>query len=121
MQQGLRASLTLTALALLSFVFYSCDKQIGYNGAGGNLPSNYVYITDSAITPNSLRLSLGASVTFVNTSSQAHQIVSDDNVTIRTTIINPSTSYYYKKDTLGIFNYHCELHPTETGAIEFRF
>lgn len=110
-------ALLLTSLIWLS----SCDKQIGYNGVGGTLPSNYIYITDSTITPNSLRLSIGSSVTFVNTSSQAHQLVSNDNVTIHTPTINPSTSYYYKKDTVGVFNYHCELHPTETGSIEFRY
>jgi len=121
MQARFKAVIFIAVISLSVFFFTSCDKQIAYNGVGGTLPSNYVYITDSTITPNSLRLSIGSSVTFVNTSSQAHQLVSNDNVTINTPTINPSSSYYYKKDTLGVFNYHCAVHPTETGSIEFHF
>ena len=121
MQKGFQPGFFFSAALLFIVIISSCDKQIAYNGVGGTLPSNYIYITDSAITPNALRLSIGSSVTFVNTSSLAHQLVSNDNVTIHTPVINPSTSYYYKKDTLGAFNYHCELHPTETGSIEFRY
>lgn len=111
----------LWAIVATMAIFVSCSKSnSNFNAVGGALPTKYISILDSTYSPVLLTVSIGSSITFVNSSSIAHTIVSDDTVTIKTPTLLPGTSFYYKKDTLGTFNYHCKEHPNARGTIVFR-
>jgi plastocyanin len=108
------------AYLLLAFfvVFSSCEKDDkGYPNAGGLLPTNYVSILNNGFNPSNISLPAGNSITFLNGTSMEHHVVSDDNTTINSGIIQPQKSYYWKKDLDGTFPYRCVIHPTETGTI----
>jgi len=106
---------------LISILFFSCEKQGSSSPAqGGNIPTNYIKIIENGFSPSSLTVAIGSSITFVNNSNQTHTIISDDNTTIITPAIEPATSFYYKKDTLGTFNYHSMEQPSMRGSITFR-
>jgi plastocyanin len=106
------------AAILLLLLTVSCSKEDkGFPNSGGLLPTNYVSITSGGFNPSSLTLAGGNSVTFLNSTSQNHNVVSDDSVTIRSGIIAPQKSYYWKKDVQGTFTYRCTLHPGETGTL----
>lgn len=108
----------LAGIAAISLIMSGCDKDDqGYPDAGGLLPTNYVSITGGGFNPSLLTLFGGNSVTFVNSTSQNHRVVSDDSSTILSGIIAPQKSYYWKKDIEGTFPYHCSIHPGETGTL----
>jgi plastocyanin len=111
--------------SFLSFVvlflfFTSCSKSNSdFNPQGGLLPAKYIYILDSTFYPPTLTVSIGSAINFVNSSSILHTIISDDSITIKTPGIAPATSFYFKKDTIGSFPYHCVNHPTVRGTVIF--
>lgn len=103
---------------LISVGFISCEGNGMPEPAGGELPTNYVMFKDSSFTPGFLSVVSGSSVTFVNNTSIAHTVMSDDSNTVKLVSIPPGTSYFWKKDTSGTFPYHCTLHPVARGTIE---
>lgn len=99
-------------------LFSGCEKiDEGYNPTGGNLPTNYIVIFDSSFSPSSLTLVGGNSVTFLNSSSRTHQIISADSAMINTGLLAPQAFYYWKKDITGTIPFHCSLHPAEQGVL----
>lgn len=105
-------------LITAAFFLLQCTKYSdGYNPQGGDLPSSYIQILDSTFSPAIDTIALGGSIKFINQSSMAHTIVSDDNTTIPSTLVNPASSFLFKKDTTGIFHYHCVEHPAASGSI----
>ena len=111
----------LNVLLLTAVLFaglYSCTKTAAdFDGQGGLLPTHYITINDSSFSPIVLTLATGSSITFVNSTDNEHSIVSDDSATILSGTILHKTSFYFKKDTTGTFNYHCGMHPTVKGTI----
>ena len=97
--------------------FTGCIKgHESYDTAGGNLPTNYVIIQPAAFSPSALTVSAGSTITFVNNDNAVHSIQTDDSTTIRGLSISAGASYIFKKDTSGVFNYHCGLHPSVKGT-----
>jgi hypothetical protein len=60
----------------------------------------------------------GSSITFLNSSSSSHTLISDDAVTLVTTTIAPTKYFSYMNYFIGVINYHCIEHPLERGIIE---
>ncbi len=112
------SSFLLSGIAMLGL--YSCSKTTGDDGQGGQLPTHYVIIKDNSFSPSLLTVATGSSITFVNSTSDEHRIVSDDSAAIVSPVIASNTSFFYKKDTVGTINYHCSNHPTVTGTIILR-
>ena len=112
---------TIGLFLVVAIIITACDKSIPRNWQGGNLTYSYIYITEDSISPVYLNVATGSSIKFVNTSSLAHTMVADiDSTALRTITMQPSTSFVYKKDTVGLIPYHCIEHPTERGSINFR-
>jgi plastocyanin len=116
----LLSRIILPVLALTALLTSSCNKQTNFNAQGGGLPTYYVRILEDSFSPNQLTVSIGASITFVNLSSQTHTLVSDNGQSLASPAILPSSSYYYKKDTVGVITYHSVENPNMRGTITFR-
>ena len=104
-------------------ILQSCNNDDSFfSSKGGLLPTEYIYIQDGLFsqTFQNNTVALGTAVTFINTTSINHTIISDDNFTIQTPTIFPNKSFYFKKDTVGTFEYHCVEHPTVRGTITYR-
>ena len=99
----------------------SCEKEnIATPSNGGLLPNSSISILDNSFSPTVLNISIGASVTFLNSSNAVHTVVSDDSTSFRSTEIAPFQSFYFKKDTIGTIGYHCVEHPNVRGVIVLR-
>jgi plastocyanin len=113
-----------TALPLVILVaFFSCTKHEAYMQAGGNLPTQYMTVLpDGKMQPAVITIASGGSITFVNSHSKPHQILTlDADSSIYTPVIAPGSSFMFKNDTLlGSFNYKCVLDSSITGNITIR-
>lgn len=108
----------LALMLLTTIIFYSCSKSNeDFEAQGGLLPTHYVDIKESTFSPGILIVATGSSITFINGTSVEHSIVSDDSSTILSGAILPGTTFFYKKDTVGNFNYHCGVHPSARGTL----
>jgi plastocyanin len=111
------------ALLCSLLILQSCNNDDSFfSTRGGLLPTEYIYIQDGLFSQSfqNNTIALGTAITFVNTTSTNHTIISDDNFTIQTPIIFPSKSFYFKRDTTGTFGYHCVEHPSVRGTITYR-
>lgn len=106
---------------LTGLIIHSCTREDElFDAQGGTLPTNYIMIRDNGFTPDVITVATGSSFTFVNDTNEEHSIVSDDSSTILSGTINVNSSFYFKKDTVGIIRYHCGKHPSVKGAITIR-
>ena len=108
-----------TLLLSVASVFISCSKDGQPEPVGGDLPTNYVIISDAAFSPASLTVVNGSSITFVNRSGAAKGIYSSDSVVINKQNILDNTSYFLKKDTVGTIFYRMAGKPSVSGSITF--
>ncbi|HPH84785.1 MAG TPA: hypothetical protein PLC48_04970 [Ferruginibacter sp.] len=110
-------------LAVASIGFYACNKDnANFTPVGGELPTHYITIQDSGFDPATLTIANGGSVTFLNSTTVDHTLLSDDSVVIRSAAIVPGSFFFVKPDTsLGLLpveiNYHCVQHPSARGTI----
>lgn len=110
----------LSCFFIISAVCSCSQNDELFDAQGGTLPTNYILIKDGVFTPDAITVAAGSSFTFVNETNDEHSIVSDDSSAILSGIIRVNSSYYYKKDTVGVIRYHCGQHPSVSGAITFR-
>ena len=109
------------AFLIVSSAFFSCGKDgTGQPIAvGGDLPTNYIIISDGAFSPSSIIVVNGSSITFVNRSGTAKGIYSSDSMVINKQNILINTSYFFKKDTVGTIIFKMAGKPSALGSITF--
>ena len=107
------------AFILISFFFLSCSKDGQPEPVGGELPTNYIIMSDAAFSPASVRVVNGSSITFVNRSGNTKGLYSSDSVVINKQNILDNTSYFLKKDTVGTIFYRMAGKPSVSGSITF--
>lgn len=109
-----------TILIVICF-FISCNKE----GAGqpepvgGDLPTNYIIMSDSTFSPRTLTVVNGSSITFINRSTVAKGIYSSDSVVINKQNILVNTSFFFKKDTVGTVIFKMAGKPAVSGSITY--
>lgn len=112
-------SLRFLHVLFFSSFFASCIQSGKPQPVGGELPTNYIMIKDSAFTPNDLTVVSGSSITFVNNTSTAHTIAGQDSNYLSPVKIESGSSYIFKKNATGNVDYRCMTHPSVAGVIKF--
>lgn len=70
-----------------------------------------------AFKPATLKIKVGTTVTWKNTTSVPHTATSDDGKTFNSGTINPGGTFSFTFTTKGTFTYHCSFHPFMHGSI----
>lgn len=71
-----------------------------------------------SFSPGTLTIRVGENVTWTNTNSVQHNVVSDSSADPFTSgILNNGQTYTHQFNQVGTFPYHCSIHPTMTGTI----
>ncbi len=107
---------------LCSILFFSsCDKECTGcpEAAGGQLPTNYITINSTSFKPSNITLVSGNSVTFVNNTGSVQGVYSFDSVIIKQPVIQNTSSFLFKKDTVGTIYFQLAGNPAVTGSITF--
>jgi len=81
-----------------------------------SLGAQTITISGFSFQPSALTIQRGASVTWRNDASVAHQIVSNTGA-FSSSVLNPGDSYAHQFSQPGTYAYHCGIHPFMTGTI----
>lgn len=75
-----------------------------------------ISITDFMFDPDSVEITAGDSVTWVNNDSTSHTVTSDDEAFDSGTIA-PGETFALDFSTAGVFPYHCDFHTAMKGTV----
>ena len=82
-------------------------------------PGAHVQVGFSDYDPPQLSVLAGETVTWTNDSSRAHTVTADDDSFDSGRVFTGST-YAHRFDSVGVYPYHCTLHPFIRGQIDVR-
>jgi len=115
-----RKILLLGVILVLTFALTGCtylSNSVGQNLSGEPVATNAVSIKNFSFTPNKITISAGTEVTFTNDDSTTHTVTFD---AFNSGNIKSGSSYKHTFDVVGIWNYHCSIHPSMTGQVEVK-
>jgi plastocyanin len=92
----------------------SSSTSSGAPASGGT----EVTIKDFKFAPDTLKVKVGAKVTFKNGDGQQHTVTADDSGAFDAGAIDPGSSKDITFDKAGTFTYHCSFHPFMHGTID---
>jgi len=75
-----------------------------------------IVIESFSFVPESLNVSVGGSVTWLNSDGAVHTIVADDG-SFSSGVLNDGDSYSFTFNSPGTVSYHCSVHPSMRGVI----
>lgn len=82
-----------------------------------------ISMQDFSFSPTNITIRKGTTVTFTNISSTPHQVATDPHP-IHTQVagfisnsLSQNQTYQFTFPNIGVFTYHCHLHPTMKGTI----
>ncbi len=112
-----------SVLGLVIIGIYACKNE-AFNPQGGELPTHYIQFTDtSGFSPRTTAEANGSNFTFLNSTDHAITLKGDDTTILKSVVIGPHLSYFFKPDTVPTtpaqiyIPYHCVETPTATGMI----
>jgi plastocyanin len=68
-------------------------------------------------SPNPIRITVGSTVTWTNTTTPTHTATSDTGAWNTGNIASGATSRAVSFPTAGTFSYHCAIHPSMMGSV----
>jgi plastocyanin len=112
---GTLAFAMFVALALLSSA-HGKDSQTS-ESAHVNATKTEVAIDNFSFSPNTLTLSVGATVTWINHDSVPHVVSSADNRFKKSSVLKTGQTFSHTFVATGTYSYFCSIHPRMTGKI----
>lgn len=76
-----------------------------------------IAIANFAFSPANITVKAGTAITWVNDDEAAHSIKSSDGSFPGSENLNTGSSYQFKFDKPGTYNYSCGLHPSMHGTV----
>src|SRR5262245_22654119 len=89
------------------------------SGSSVVIPVGAEFLEDRAFVPDSLDVSVGTTVTWINSDSTSHTSTSDVTAWNSGTL-PPGGRFSFAFQTAGTFRYHCAIHPGMVGTISVR-
>lgn len=97
--------------AVISLTNLSCSK------ASDEEISRDITITDTGFNSSVFMVQKTRTVVWANLGTMNHSIISDTGTELNSSAIIPGKTFPHTFNTAGTFNYHCGIHPSETGTI----
>ena len=112
---GTLALAMFVVLALLSST-HGKDSQTR-DSAPVRATKTEVTIDNFSFSPNTLTLSVGATVTWINHDNVPHVVSSADNQFKKSTVLKTGQTFSHTFMATGTYSYFCSIHPRMTGKI----
>lgn len=101
---------------MLSFTMFSCSKS--NDDVVADTTAHKVNIQPGQFSPNTLTMFLGSTVTWTNTDTELHSIVSEDGISFNSGNINAGGTFSYKPLANGMYPYYCGFHASVKGVLQ---
>ena len=111
------SKLIYLSAVLIAIVLISGCTNYGGNQTTPPTGANDVFIQNYAFSPSTLTVGAGTTVTWTNSDSAAHTIVSDTGGVFESPSIANGKTYSYTFNTPGTYSYHCGIHPSMKATI----
>ncbi|WP_406657231.1 cupredoxin family copper-binding protein [Methanolobus sp. ZRKC2] len=108
--------MVLVAAAVLASGCTDYGTTDSSNDNGGQVQTNEVAIEDSEFLPQSIRVSAGESVTWINDGSETHTVTAD-NGAFDSGHLEQGEVYTQVFEEPGTYNYRCTIHPEVVGTV----
>ncbi|HEX5144227.1 MAG TPA: cupredoxin domain-containing protein [Mycobacterium sp.] len=79
--------------------------------------ANAVNVTNFAFVPQTLTVTVGATVTWTNKDEEPHTVVSNDGSTFHSKGLGTDQTYSFTFSAPGTFDYTCSIHPFMHGTV----
>ena len=112
---GTLALAMFVVLALLSST-HGSDSQTS-DSAPVKATKTEVTIDNFSFSPNTLTLSVGATVTWINHDNVPHVVSSTGNLFKKSTVLKTGQTFSHSFMATGTYSYFCSIHPRMTGKI----
>jgi plastocyanin len=112
---GTLALAMFVVLALLSST-HGKDSQTR-DSAPVRATKTEVTIDNFSFSPNTLTLSVGATVTWINHDNVPHVVSSTGNQFKESTVLKTGQTFSHSFMATGTYSYFCSIHPRMTGTI----
>ena len=123
-----RAVIALAILVPLSCKSSTSPYGAGGGGGGGGPLPNSIGVADYAFGPESLTVTAGTVVQWINAGPSTHTVTSDASAWTSTTLVPPSGSnpyggmsgggtFQFNFSSPGTYHYHCSIHASMHGVV----
>lgn len=116
---------SLSLVLVLTWSMAACNMATTSTSANNSgptvtptpIPANAVNIANSAFSPQNRTISVGTNLTWTNTDSIDHSIVSDNSDFTASGALSNAGTFSRTFNATGTFPYHCGIHSSMTGTI----
>ena len=93
-------------------------SNMGSNSNSTAVTTDKVSISNFSFSPSSITIKKGTTVTWSNHDGVAHTIVETDGKSgPNSQNVGSGEAYSFTYNTVGMFAYHCSIHPEMTGTV----
>jgi len=92
----------------------------GGAAAGEKTSAKEITIDNFSFAPQSLSVSVGTEVTWVNHDDIPHTVVSEDLTTFRSRALDTDEKFSFTFSKAGTYTYFCSIHPKMTAKVVVR-
>jgi plastocyanin len=103
----------ITVLALLGAVLAATPKR----AAAGESSAVEIKIDNFSFGPQTVTVTSGTHVTWVNQDDIPHTVVSDDKTTFKSHALDTDEKFSFTFSKPGTYNYFCSIHPKMTAKV----
>lgn len=111
----------IVILLILGYFWYSQKPSTPTTTPQNNIISgpgtHNIEISNLAFSAPALIVKTGDTVVWTNKDTISHTVTSDTGNEMSSLLLKPGDTYSHTFNTVGTFNYHCEVHPSMKASI----
>jgi plastocyanin len=100
----------------VAIVILVTTSVLALTGCTSNPPpppsTNAVSINDFFFSPQNINVHVGDNVTWTNDAGISHTVTSNGTGPMNSPFLSPGTTYTVQFTAVGVYAYHCNIHPT---------
>jgi plastocyanin len=109
-------SFAAAAFLLIGIGALSAAKTVGAQPQQSQASTAEVKIDNFSFGPQTLNVSVGTTVTWINRDDIPHTVVSNDGV-FKSKVLDTDDKFSYTFSKPGTYPYFCSIHPKMTGKV----
>lgn len=116
MKKLITAVIIASAIIFLGASCYNSNSNSSSPSNSTPVSTNQVTIQNMAFSPQSITVTKGTTVNWVNNDSVTHTVTGDNNA-FSSGQLAPGANFSFTFPNSGTFTYHCSIHPSMTAQV----